>query len=399
MKPHELKLTNRLNALRSLHIMPRSRTDLARSLKLSKATITFIVDQLLAESLIFESGTADAGEQGGKKPIICAINPGFGYILALHYDYLSYQIALADMGGTILAHVTDKVTFHDDYRKTFDVMLAGIRDFLAANSSLTDSAPILACGIASTGLVDSQKGILQYAATQKTWRDVPLRDYFAKHLDIPVFVEHDARVLTYIDRFAQQDGDNDIYASIFIGAGVAAGVIIGNSVIHGAHYGAVNFPHTVVDPRGPLCKCGKHGCWESFVSTESLARDMAAGMDKKKLTFRQAVELYHGGNRKAVKIVEERYCYWLGLGLSNFITTFNPLKLTVYGEGELFVPAVREKIMKTVGELSNSVAIKTEIFFDTETELVYMRGVTGMVLRNLLSPKCHHILLKDGSSL
>lgn len=394
MKQKDLKITNRLNVLRELYNFPKSRIELSKKLGLCKATLTQIVEQLLSEGLVKEIGVGESRESGGKKPIICAINHDYGLLLVMHFNAISFQIALADLCGNILESQQYEITVFADYRKTFDLMLDQINEFMERHSSLAGERTLLAFGIAVPGLVDSVRGILQYSSIETAWHNVPIQEYFEKRLKVKTFVEHDARTLNYIDKYAVKDTNNDIYSSIYIGSGVSTGVIIGNTVLHGAHYGAVNFPHTIQDPLGPICRCGKRGCWEALVSTASLAKRIAVDYGHEKgMSFEEAILLYQGGNPKVREIIFDHYAYWMGVGISNFITTFNPQKLTVYGDKRLFDQSVQARILETVYKLTNSVAIKSEIIFVTDIDYVYMNSTIGVVLHRFLSIESHEYFL------
>jgi predicted NBD/HSP70 family sugar kinase len=47
-------------------------------------------------------------------------------------------------------------------------------------------------------------------------------------------------------------------------------VVVDGSVFGGAHGGAGDFGHTTIDPQGPGCPCGRHGCLESLVGLTTL---------------------------------------------------------------------------------------------------------------------------------
>ncbi len=59
---------------------------------------------------------------------------------------------------------------------------------------------------------------------------------------------------------------------ITISTGVGGGAIIKQELFSGVNDNACEIGHTVVDPDGPLCGCGNHGCLESFASGTAIAR-------------------------------------------------------------------------------------------------------------------------------
>ena len=56
------------------------------------------------------------------------------------------------------------------------------------------------------------------------------------------------------------------------GTGIGGGIIIDGQLLRGAHGFAGEIGHIIVDPDGPLCGCGNHGCWEQFASGHAITR-------------------------------------------------------------------------------------------------------------------------------
>ena len=54
--------------------------------------------------------------------------------------------------------------------------------------------------------------------------------------------------------------------------GSAAASSTGGRLFRGAHGFAAEIGHIIVDPDGPLCGCGNHGCWEQFASGQAVMR-------------------------------------------------------------------------------------------------------------------------------
>ncbi len=59
---------------------------------------------------------------------------------------------------------------------------------------------------------------------------------------------------------------------VTLGTGIGAGIIADGALLHGANGYAGEAGHMVVDPSGPLCSCGRRGCWERYASGSGLAR-------------------------------------------------------------------------------------------------------------------------------
>jgi DNA-binding transcriptional ArsR family regulator len=76
---------------------PISRSDLANITKLTKATISAQVSDLLEEELIIESHKEN--NSVGRKPIMLCLSPNAGYALGIDLDYRDIIFTVSDLMG------------------------------------------------------------------------------------------------------------------------------------------------------------------------------------------------------------------------------------------------------------------------------------------------------------
>src|SRR5207248_3688611 len=72
--------------------------------------------------------------------------------------------------------------------------------------------------------------------------------------------------------------------------GVGGGLILDGKLHRGAHGTAGEIGHMIIDPNGPLDKCGQRGCLEAFVGGRALAGE----------TSHAAVELFAAAARRVL---------------------------------------------------------------------------------------------------
>ena len=84
-------------------------------------------------------------------------------------------------------------------------------------------------------------------------------------LGVPCTLDNDVRAAAEGLRAQRILGDAPDFLYLSVGTGIAAGVVVGDEVLHGAHRFAGEAGHMVVEPGGPVCACGQHGCLESTV--------------------------------------------------------------------------------------------------------------------------------------
>jgi glucokinase len=106
--------------------------------------------------------------------------------------------------------------------------------------------------------------------------------------------------------------------------GIGSGLILDGRLYSGAHGSAGEVGHMVLDPAGPLCACGLHGCTEAYASGASIAR----------LTGRPASDVFAAARRgeAEAKAVVDRAARMVGQALMNLANLVDP-ELIVMGGG------------------------------------------------------------------
>ena len=143
-------------------------------------------------------------------------------------------------------------------------------------------------------------------------------------------VDNDATCATVAEwAFGAATGVTDA-VMVTLGTGIGGGIIAGGHVVRGASGFGGEIGHMVVDPTGPVCPCGKRGCWERFASGSGLgrlAREAAhagrldevvslAGGDAESVRGEHVTTAAKAGDAGALAVLGE-LGWWLALGLSN----------------------------------------------------------------------------------
>ncbi len=174
-------------------------------------------------------------------------------------------------------------------------------------------------GIAVPGVCDSEGQVLACTPIpQLVGTRLPAD--LAEWALAPVAVEEDVAALALGERwFGQGRGVRD-FATVEIGDGVGAGIILAGRLLRGQRVASVEFGHTCVDPAGDPCRCGLRGCWETIASTRWLrARSASVGLpDAADMEVSRLVLLVDAGDATAAALLDE-YLDHLAIGLANIV--------------------------------------------------------------------------------
>src|SRR5207302_1260166 len=123
------------------------------------------------------------------------------------------------------------------------------------------------------------------------------------------------------------------FAYVSISDGVGVGIVNRGEVLRGENHTAGELGHVSIDPNGPVCACGKRGCWEAFASNSAtVARYMGAGgRTAKAPTVEEIVRRANVGERAAIDAIVEAGQH-IGRGLAAVVSVFNPKRIYIGGE-------------------------------------------------------------------
>jgi glucokinase len=104
------------------------------------------------------------------------------------------------------------------------------------------------------------------------WDYVDVRAEMGKYYGIPVAVTNDANAAALGEMlFGAARGMKD-FIVITLGTGLGSGIVANGELVYGADGFAGEIGHTIVDPNGRRCGCGKLGCLETYVSATGICR-------------------------------------------------------------------------------------------------------------------------------
>lgn len=238
-----------------------SRADLARITGLTKVTVADLVADLVGEGLVTELGPR-AGTRPGKPATLVGLDPTARCIVAVDLSGVDeLRGCLIDLRGRIGEEC--RVPLGDSQGEdAIGLVLDLARELVAAAS-----APVLAVGIGSSGVVDAD-GVVQHAP-HLGWSGTPLQARLTGDLGLAVHVANDANLATLAESTfggAQDDG----LVVVTIAHGVGAGLILDGALVQGHRFAAGEIGHVVVDEDGAPCVCGRIGCLETVLAEPAL---------------------------------------------------------------------------------------------------------------------------------
>lgn len=169
-----------------------------------------------------------------------------------------------DAAGTIVGRVRLATGWGAD--AVTETVLDAVRAL--GSESGVDAAAIRSVGIGIPGQIEPGTGRVVHAVNLGV-DELDLVAATQSRLGVPVGVENDVKAAA-LGAFALHGGSGSM-AYLNLGTGIAAGIVSEGSLWRGARGTAGEVGHISVDPAGPLCRCGQHGCIEALAGGGAIA--------------------------------------------------------------------------------------------------------------------------------
>jgi len=223
---------------------------------------------------------------------------------------------------------------------------------------------VVGVGIGSPGKVDSSRGVV-YNAVNLGWKEVNLIEEVSSRIDllanaVPVWIQKDTNLNALGEYYfgACQGCPDFVY--IGVGSGLGAGIISNGQLVTGGDWYAADIGHLSINPDGPLCVCGGHGCAELIASGPGFVRvtsqllsdtsERSALSELEELTPADVLSAADKGDIVALKALTE-VGRALGIVMSACTVILNPSRFVIGGGlglagFDFIVPTIHEEMRR-----------------------------------------------------
>ena len=201
-----------------------------------------------------------------------------------------------------------------------------------------------AVGVSFGGPTDYAAGVVIRSHHVAGWENIPLQALLETTFDAPARIDNDANVAALgAWRFGAGRGlEHLLY--ITVSTGVGAGWILNGRSWRGVNSMAGEIGHMVVDPSGPLCLCGKHGCVERYASGPYMAQDAKLMLQQYPLRGQilrvmaqdtavsgKLISQAAAAGDEIAQAILQRGAWALGVGIGNAANLVNPQRFILGG--------------------------------------------------------------------
>lgn len=356
---------------------PISRAEISRITGLHASTVSSIVDQLLEEKWVV-TGAASRLPRG-RWPTMLSLNAN---MLVLVADIRPDRavVAVMDLNGLVITSETLPL-ISDPER--------GVRNIIARMQQLIQqfaSKAFQGIGIILPGRVNSGTQRLVFSP-KLPWTGYEIKKEIEAAIPLRVELDNDANACMLSELwFGHMDGVQNA-TLITITDSIGTAILANGQLVTGRNGLAGEFGHISLDPAGPVCSCGRSGCWEALASDRAATEYYASLQGVPRPTSYELLNLAENGDEQAVAALRRQATY-IGQGLRIVVSTLSPEVILINGSlttsWDRFGPIVQEELDRSI-----RVGGSPRIIVSSDVKLARLRGALAIALQRRNDPVRH----------
>lgn len=355
-----------------------SRSDLSSLTGISRSAITELTQNLLDLGLLEEFAVAVEKQGRGRPAVSLRLNASHGYFIGVSVTDMLSPVVIADMQGSIVGEY--EIVPSETPQGTASTVRRAMTQLLRKTGVARDH--LLGIGIAVTGVIDENAGICRYSSALN-WRDVPIAQMVEEVTSVRTYVGNDANAVAIGEKLFGRARDLRHFSSLILGHNIGCAHYIEGNLYRGYDGGAGEIGHVTLDVDGPMCRCGKRGCLDTYAGGSAMqrkAREVGLACDN----VRDLEAFAAVGNAQAMDILRTG-AKALGLAVASLIQINNPecvLLADVEGFGKgIFQTTTRQVIENNI--LPRFLA-STEIVFHQVEQNFLARAAASIAAQRYL---------------
>ncbi|RBP96057.1 putative NBD/HSP70 family sugar kinase [Cytobacillus firmus] len=340
MEKHDQLLMKRQNKNLVLDILktksPISRIDIAKMTGMSPTSITRIVTELQLQGYLRETEAVATGV--GRKATLLEVRGDVLYTVGIEIDKSLLKVGIVNYIGEMVSLHKSKRNESESYRETLHKINAVIQKIMTENEIPANKIMGLAVGL--PGYIDYKNGIVK-VSDQLKWKDASLAEDLQKLTSFNVIVDNELKMKIVAESFTGKAKDSQNSILIGIGSGIGSSIMLNGDIYRGETNNAGEIGHTVIDPTGNVCNCGKIGCLATYISEGAILAD--SRKVKEISSIEDVFQSYRDREPWALNIMDRASTY-IALAISNLLCLYNPEVIILSGNTIEKLPEMKQAI-------------------------------------------------------
>lgn len=332
------QLSNHSRVLRYIfRNQPVSRSEIVEDLSLPRSLVTSITSTLISQGIVVELGKAESIEDGalGRRRRLIGICPQARFSIGVEIGNRHFRFCITDLSGTVHQELC-YVPSQEQIQCVNQSIVSGVRQLLEESGIPSDK--ILGIGVALPGHLDPQSGHM--VTHSPLWKEFNCHA-LATELGLPVTAENNVRAMAYEKYLFDIQSCPEDFALLHVGAGIVCADFRGGVLTEGSYISG-EIGHTISNPDGQRCECGKIGCLQTYASESwlikkaqriwqydpnSVLRQIVQNPEQ--ITLDTVLDAYRLGDTLVTREIREALRY-LGIAAANLAIILGTQKLYLH---------------------------------------------------------------------
>ncbi len=306
-----------------------SRAEIARQTGLSRSTVSSLVTDLQDKGLVHERepDASPRGPEGGRPGVLVALDRSAGALVGIDFGHDHVSVALSPHPPALRAAGTVDLADHDAAGESLDVATALVEAQLQAAG--VDLSRVLGAGVGLPGPIDRGTNLVRSQPILPSWVGLNPVEELQDRLGVLVHLDNDANVGALGECTFGSGQGRRVVAYVRLSAGIGLGLVFDGVPFRGAHGIAGEIGHVLIDPNGPICRCGNRGCLETLVAGPALCELLRRSHGE--LTVPQLMERARDNDPGCRRVVQDAGRV-VGRALADLCNYLNPDAIVIGGE-------------------------------------------------------------------
>ncbi len=368
-----------------------ARIDIGKHTGLSPAAISTITADLINEGVIKQIYKVDTKQLGsrGRPRTFLTLNPDIANVAGIKVSINKVDFVIADYQGNTIGRMSSEFPTENKSEKELTSEL--INQFISfCNEHEGTLNKLFEIVVSSQGVVNSQNGIIKWSPAFSV-QNIQILEPIKNSIGVNCTLSNDVNLIAQSIHLTYPRLYNGTFAVISIDNGVGGGIFIKNKLFTGNSGAAAEFGHVTHIPNGNLCRCGKRGCLEAYLSNYGIirtAQKLRGNQDPATIEAnRERLEKYSEkaltGDKPSLKAFREAGTA-LGYGIARLITTLEPSKIVITGPGSKEFPLMESSMRQAINKsIVKELHSHVQIDYLPWQEDVVLNGIVNVTLNNL----------------
>lgn len=267
MRYEDMEFLNFKNVLRAIdELHGSSRATIAKKLSLSRTTVSTITSTLISKGVVCEVQEMEQRSTSRGRPgAPLALRDDVWYALGASYYSASWNFVLCSLSGKM---VDEHVVALPDL--TPELLVCTLLDGIEYMMGRVKGKLLPAIGLGLPGIVDSENGDVLWAYDLKWVDRVVVRKAVEKRFALQAYCLNRYTLAGLAEYTYANPGNDKNMVYVGLGSGIRSAIFVDGKLLEGASFSAGRIGHVPIDPSGPLCECGKHGCLLTLANEKAL---------------------------------------------------------------------------------------------------------------------------------